>query len=46
MFVSIMFGLVLAMLCMPLQERWYKAATADGAFPEARLYPSKQPSSR
>ncbi|KAH8822694.1 major facilitator superfamily domain-containing protein [Flagelloscypha sp. PMI_526] len=37
-FLSVMFGIALAMFCMPLQERWYRVATQDGAFPEARLY--------
>ncbi|KAI5481017.1 MFS polyamine transporter [Pseudohyphozyma bogoriensis] len=38
-FVSIMIGLIIALCLMPLQEKKYKKVTADGAFPEARLYP-------
>lgn len=32
-------GIFFAMLVMPFQERWYKAATVDGPRPEARLFP-------
>jgi hypothetical protein len=38
-FISIMLGIVLALSLMPFQERIYRAVTADGTFPEARLYP-------
>ncbi|KAL8276497.1 hypothetical protein RQP46_011098 [Phenoliferia psychrophenolica] len=38
-FVSIMIGIILAMCAMPRQESRYRRVTADGAFPEARLYP-------
>lgn len=32
-------GIGLAMCLMPLQEGKYHQVTADGTFPEARLYP-------
>ncbi|KAG6809193.1 hypothetical protein H0H92_001192 [Tricholoma furcatifolium] len=38
-FISIMIGVILALCIMPLQERIYNRVTADGSFPEARLYP-------
>ncbi|KAJ8514115.1 hypothetical protein ONZ45_g8269 [Pleurotus djamor] len=37
-FVSIMIGISIAMFLLPLQEKWYRKATADGVYPEARLY--------
>ena len=42
---SIMIGIVIAMCFMPRQETRYKAVTADGAFPEARLYPVRSQAS-
>lgn len=39
MFLSILVGIIIAMLLMPLQEKKYRSATEGGAFPEARLYP-------
>ncbi|KAG6864400.1 hypothetical protein C0991_009870 [Blastosporella zonata] len=38
-FVSIMIGVILALCIMPYQEKIYAKVTADGSFPEARLYP-------
>ncbi|TFK32293.1 MFS polyamine transporter [Crucibulum laeve] len=38
-FVSIMLGILLAMCCVPFQERLYRKVTKNGSFPEARLYP-------
>ncbi|KAG5636686.1 hypothetical protein H0H81_007147 [Sphagnurus paluster] len=38
-FVSIMIGIVVALMIMPQQEKLYRKVTADGSFPEARLYP-------
>lgn len=32
-------GVGSAMAAMPIQEGWYKKATVNGTFPEARLYP-------
>ncbi|KIJ54461.1 hypothetical protein M422DRAFT_73490 [Sphaerobolus stellatus SS14] len=37
-FVSIMLGILIAMCLMPLQEKIYAKVTAQGHFPEARLY--------
>ncbi|KAF9463757.1 MFS polyamine transporter [Collybia nuda] len=38
-FISIMLGIAFALSLMPYQERIYRKVTADGTFPEARLYP-------
>ncbi|EAU87133.1 spermine transporter [Coprinopsis cinerea okayama7 len=38
-FVSIMIGIFLAGLFIPLNEKTYREATKYGSFPEARLYP-------
>ncbi|GLB41314.1 putative major facilitator superfamily protein [Lyophyllum shimeji] len=38
-FISIMLGIALAIGLMPQQEKVYARVTADGSFPEARLYP-------
>ncbi|KAF5384078.1 hypothetical protein D9615_003429 [Tricholomella constricta] len=38
-FVSIMIGVIAALAVMPYQEKIYHRVTADGSFPEARLYP-------
>ncbi|KAG6827017.1 hypothetical protein H0H92_013537 [Tricholoma furcatifolium] len=38
-FVSIIIGISIALCIMPYQERMYAKVTADGTFPEARLYP-------
>ncbi|KAF5368931.1 hypothetical protein D9758_002914 [Tetrapyrgos nigripes] len=38
-FISVLLGISLAMLLMPLQERIYARATLNGTYPEARLYP-------
>ncbi|KDR73178.1 hypothetical protein GALMADRAFT_228304 [Galerina marginata CBS 339.88] len=38
-FVSIMLGIIFAMLLLPIQERFYANATKHGSYPEARLYP-------
>ncbi|KAF8066995.1 MFS polyamine transporter [Lyophyllum atratum] len=38
-FVSIMVGIIVALCIMPQQEKLYRKVTADGSFPEARLYP-------
>ncbi|KAF8898032.1 MFS polyamine transporter [Gymnopilus junonius] len=38
-FVSIMLGILLAMMLVPFQERIYAKVTKYGTFPEARLYP-------
>lgn len=38
-FVSIIIGMLLAMACMPIQEKLYKRHCRNGAIPEARLYP-------
>ncbi|KAF7304374.1 MFS polyamine transporter [Mycena chlorophos] len=38
-FVSIILGIMIAMLLMPFQERLYAKVTKNGSFPEARLFP-------
>ncbi|RDB29863.1 hypothetical protein Hypma_013845 [Hypsizygus marmoreus] len=38
-FISIMLGIAAALAVLPYQERIYARVTADGTFPEARLYP-------
>ncbi|PPQ80545.1 hypothetical protein CVT25_001579 [Psilocybe cyanescens] len=38
-FISIMLGILFAGLFLPMQERYYAKVTANGSFPEARLYP-------
>ncbi|KAK7047320.1 hypothetical protein VNI00_006551 [Paramarasmius palmivorus] len=38
-FVSVMIGITLAMLVMPLQEKIYAHYTKFGTYPEARLFP-------
>ncbi|KAG6907781.1 hypothetical protein DXG01_007388 [Tephrocybe rancida] len=38
-FISIMLGIILALCVLPYQETIYRKATAQGCYPEARLYP-------
>ncbi|KAJ7653075.1 major facilitator superfamily domain-containing protein [Mycena polygramma] len=38
-FISIILGILIALACMPYQEKLYAKATVYGNFPEARLFP-------